>query len=330
MALRFGDLRHLADLANALGCLVEDLERFSQAPDQKVFYTAIRIPKRGKRRRGEFRTVYKVRQQLKLLQKNIGDAITGSTTFDECVQGFVLKRSIVTNARMHLGQALLLHADIERFFENITTVQVEKAFGSLGCRPEVASTLARICTLNGQLPEGSPSSPAIANIVARFLDVDLKNLAATNGCVYSRYADDLTFSGTGVPDPVQIEALLNQHGFKLRDKQCRTQRKGRSQYVTGLSISDPTRPRLPRVVKQRLRQELYYAAKFGLEDHLKRSGRDTEPLREAARLGGWISFMASVEGPEATERFHKKWMAVRETFFAGEPEEEDYDYGGSE
>jgi retron-type reverse transcriptase len=308
--IRFGEIRHLPDLASALGTTVDDIVRFTQPGEQAQCYAAIRLPKKGKRRKGEFRTVYKVAQELRILQKQIATAVAECTTFDGHVQGFVNGRSIVTNATVHLGQRILLHADIRHFFETITVEQVDRAFRALGCVPEVASALARVCTLDGHLPEGSSASPIIANLVAGYLDNDLKTLAQAHGCRYTRYADDITFSGDSVPDSARVAAILLQHGFALRDGTCRTQHKGRGQYVTGLTIADTRRPRLPRVAKRRLRLELHYAARFGLENHLERAGRSRTRQQEMKRLGGWISFMSSVEGKAATQRFYDRWLEI--------------------
>jgi retron-type reverse transcriptase len=308
--IRFSEIRHLDDLARAFGTTVDEIQQFLSATTKATRYQSIRLRKKGKRRQGQFRTVYKVAQNLKLLQANVATAIAASTEFEEHVQGFVNKRSIVSNARLHLGQKLLLHADIHHFFESITLAHVDSAFRSLGCVPLVASALANICTLDDRLPEGSSASPIIANLVARYLDADLKSLAQAHGCRYSRYADDITISGDVVPDAARVAALLGQHGFELREGKCRTQRRGKSQYVTGLTIADRRTPRIPRIVKRRLRLELHYATRFGLQDHLDRTGSDRSSWQEIKRLGGWVSFMSSVEGKDATEALHRSWSAL--------------------
>jgi nitrite reductase/ring-hydroxylating ferredoxin subunit len=308
--VRFSDIRHVADLASVFGTTVEAIRQFSDPATKAPHYSALRLPKKGKRRQGQFRTVYKVAQDLKLLQSNIATAIAAATHFADHVQGFVDDRSIATNARVHLGQRVLLHADIHHFFETITLAQVDSAFTSLGCVPEVAATLARICTFNDRLPEGSSASPIIANIATRYLDADLGSLASANGCRYTRYADDITISGDVVPDDARVEALLRQHGFQLRDGKCRRQWRGKSQYVTGLTVVDRNSPRIPRIAKRRLRLELYYATKFGLDSHMDRTQSSRTYGQEIKRLGGWISFMSSVEGFEATESLYRQWRAL--------------------
>jgi retron-type reverse transcriptase len=302
-------IRTLQGVARILGCGADDLQGIAGEADQRHLYERLRIPKKNRRRRGQFRTVYKPNQRLALIQKNIGTWLAEHVELPEYVQGFVQKRSIATNARLHLGQAVLLHADIQDFFDSITVGQVTAAFIALGCAPPIAETLGRCCTLNGRLPQGSSASPILANLVCRHLDVDLNTLATANGCRYSRYADDITVSGDIVPEPSEMKAAIERHGFALRDDRCRIQKRGRSQYVTGLSVFDSEMPRIPRQMKHRLRLELHYATKFGLAEHLDRIGSDEEPLHALARLHGWMSFIYSVEGT-AQGKLFEQWLKV--------------------
>jgi len=298
----FREIRHLDDLAQRLGCESKIIRTFVDAESQLEFYDELRIPKR--RRGGMFRTVYRVNEaQLMQMHKTIAGTVSSVAVFPECVHGFVRRRSIVTNAKKHLGQRLLLHADIKNFFESITLDQVCSAFVSLGCRSEVAWILGRLCTLNGFLPQGVHSSPVLSNLVCRYLDADLMQLAAAHGCVYTRYADDITLSGDMIPEPSNVENILHSHGFHLRDGKCRIQRRGYSQFVTGLSVADPQRPRCSRKEKKRLRLILHYASRYGLEGHLReaRGHRNTDPDTLYWKLTGKLRFMRYVE-PQVAER----------------------------
>src|SRR5437016_4133648 len=123
----------LAGLARVIGCTADDLREIASKDDQRYLYTRLRIPKKSSKRRGQFRTVYKADQRLGLIQKNIATWIAEHVEFPDYVQGFVQKRSIVSNARIHLGQPTLLHADIKDFFDSITLDQVDGALQTLGC-----------------------------------------------------------------------------------------------------------------------------------------------------------------------------------------------------
>ena len=311
MPIPFAQVGSLEGLAANLGCAPSDLSDFAVA-DQRPFYSRLEIPKRGKRR-GQFRIIHRPIQRLGLIQKNIAQWITSSTQFDTCVQGFVPRRSIGTNARLHLGASRVLHVDIRDFFDSITIEQVERAFSTLGCVAQIAKTLARISTLNGQLPQGSSSSPALANLVCRHLDADLLTLARGSNCQYSRYADDITISGNELPEIRSVAGIIATHGFALRDEKCRVQRRGRSQYVTGLTVADRLKPRVPRVQKRRLRLQMYYATRFGVGGHLDRTQSDLTVPEELARLHGWINFIYSVEGSGSLFEQWKKLEAHEST-----------------
>jgi len=159
-------------------------------------------------------------------------------------------------------------------FESITTAQVRTVFALLGCAPAIAETLARVCTLGGALPPASSASPLLVNAACRSLDRAMETLARGQGCVYTRYADDLTFSGATLPPATAITAVLAEHGFRLRDGRCRIQRRGRAQYVTGLTVFDGVAPRVARAVKRRLRLALYYMAKYVVADHVAHTSPD--------------------------------------------------------
>jgi retron-type reverse transcriptase len=305
--VRLPDIETEADLAEAFGCSLDDLSKITQASDQLAFYARILIPKRGRKQKGQHRVVYKpTMQALRLLQKNIATALSSYTEFDDCVQGFTAKRSIVTNARAHLGAKVLMHADIKDFFESIKLAAINEAFESLGCNPTVASALAKICSLNGFLPQGSSASPIIANMVCRSLDADLLALAAGSRSTYTRYADDMTFSGETVPNETALKHLFAKHGFEMRDGTCRTQKKGKAQYVTGLTVADVSSPHVARRAKHRLRLELHYIRKYGLADHLAHNGRPEPEHWAASRIEGWIRFLHSVE-PARAKTFATQW-----------------------
>jgi len=247
----------------------------------------MQIPKRGKANRGKFRTVYKVEWGiLKQLQKNISRDINETNLFPDCVKGFVRGRSAVDNAKAHVDQRVILHADINDFFDSITTEQVLGAFIRLGCKKDIATLLTKICTFNGRLPQGASTSPVVSNLVCSGLDSDLAAFASRQGARYTRYADDLTFSTSGTSNAKEfrgivdaVRGIVELHGFKLREDKTRTQRRGKSQYVTGLCVAAPSEPRAPPQVKRRLRLELYYVKKFGIQNHLSRLSPEWTELR---------------------------------------------------
>jgi len=313
--VKFNELQGFEHLSRVWGVAVEDLTTINNSADQSGWYSEMQIPKRGKANRGKFRTVYKVEWGiLKQLQKNISRDINETNLFPDCVKGFVRGRSAVDNAKAHVDQRVILHADIKDFFDSITTEQVLGAFIRLGCKKDIATLLTKICTFNGRLPQGASTSPVVSNLVCSGLDSDLTAFASRQGARYTRYADDLTFSTSGTSNAKEfrgivdaVRGIVELHGFKLREDKTRTQRRGKSQYVTGLCVAAPSEPRAPPQVKRRLRLELYYVKKFGIQNHLSRLSPEWTELRLRAYFRGWIDYLYSVPAERAlAQRLRKQ------------------------
>jgi RNA-directed DNA polymerase len=301
--VRFDQLRSRDHISLVWGVATQDLDVIALTNDQSSHYRQMRIPKRGAKNRGKHRTVFKPEWGvLHQLQKNIARDIGDTVSFSDCVQGFVKGRSTLKNAEFHLARRVILHADIEDFFDAIGFDDVSRAFISLGCDAAIAALLAKVCTLNGRLPQGASTSPIIANLACVGLDVELTRLAALQNTRYSRYADDLTFSGDTTPDISAVRRVIEAHGFKLREDKVRTQWRGRSQFVTGLSVGDAAGPRVPVRMKRRLRLELYYAGKYGIKDHQARVRNEWHEARLLQYWRGWIDYLRSIPAERPVAR----------------------------
>ncbi|WP_081275128.1 reverse transcriptase family protein [Xanthomonas graminis] len=220
----------------------------------------------------------------------------GSQYPHEAAFGYIKGRSTRHNARRHSGAKHLLSADIKDFFPSITLARIELALEQAGLNSTVCNALARFLTIKGSLPLGLSASPMIANLVATSLDHDISALAKEWGLSYTRYADDITLSGDGpLPAREIIENILKRHFFRLNKAKFRTSKKGQKHYVTGLSVADKVAPHVPRVMKRKLRQELYYIRKFGFLDHLSRSGGRGTEQHNVNRLDGTVNYVSSIE-----------------------------------
>jgi len=300
----FKRLENITDIAQELGCTTNFLEFVIDHPDS--FYNRLLIPKK---RSNEHRIVYEVDDKLKNLHKNILISISVKVCFPEYVQGFVPKRSIVTNASLHLAKKYLLNLDVKDFFESIKIEKVTDVFIELGCNNAVANVFAQLCTFNKCLVQGANTSPILANLVCKELDKDLVAVATDYDCSYSRYADDITFSGETLPKKKKIESCIKKYGFNLNPDKYKIQSRGKAQYVTGLTVFDQEMPRIPKQIKRKLRQKLYYMNKYGLLDHAAKVLIQEDTLTEFLNVDGWIAFMYSVE-PDYAYRFDIIWQAV--------------------
>ena len=226
--------------------------------------------------------------------------------------GYIGGRSIKGNAQVHCGHKHLLATDIAEFFPSIDRDRLQAFFLDCGFSDEMADLLARFVTIDGRLPLGLPTSPVLSNAIFLPVDLELQALALSLGATYSRYSDDMSFSSDGpLPEVEDIGAILARHGFALAAAKTRRSVRGQAHYVTGLSISDPAAPHAPRHMKRRLRQELYYAQKHGLNDHLLRLGVNDADVaqQQLNRLDGTVKYVSFHE-PGLASRIKPQWLEI--------------------
>jgi RNA-directed DNA polymerase len=301
-----------ADLASHLSCSPETLAVAIERPTD-VFHE-LRIPKRNPSRRPAYRLVYEV------LRDDVSDVYkTFLRRFYDFARdkdhrfpsphahGYLPGKSILTNAAPHIGAKRLLRADIKNFFPSITQAWVERILRSFQLTETGAREVAAFLTIGGGLPLGLPSSPLVANLACITLDEKLAKLAAESGCKYTRYADDIAISGADhLPSRIEVATVLEQEGFSLADDKFRVKKLGQAFYVTGLSISDPKRPRAAAQLKRRLRQELHFIETYGLKHHLTRRGYSSFQSG-INRIDGLIRFLRGIE-PDLGQRVHLRWQ----------------------
>ena len=241
---------------------------------------------------GSQRDIDTPRTYLKVIQWWILDNILNHVQIADNVFGFVVGRSAVQNAEYHLGAKHVLNVDIRQFFSSITIDQVRTIFLSLGYIEEVANMLAELCCLDDRVPQGAPTSPAIANLVLRGLDNQLSQIAGKEGHRYSRYADDLTFSSqhrieTEFLDLVQ--SAVEASGFELKPEKTRFAGSEGRMEVTGIVINEKLQP--TRTWRRRTRATLH---KLGLALRLTR--------RDLAYLHGIVGMSAQFPGSVQMQR----------------------------
>ena len=254
------------------------------------FYREFEIPKRS----GGKRNILAPYPSLKYVQAWIADNILSHIKISGCAHGFVPQRSILTNVKLHLSNDYLLKLDLKDFFPSIPIKYVINVFKSQGYSFRVSSYLATICCYDGYLPQGAPTSPALSNIIAHHMDNRLKKLARKTGNKYTRYADDLAFSGKKISFKLVdiIKHIIEDCGFQLNESKIRLYNNNGSKILTGISLSNGT-PSLPREYKRNLKQELYYIQKYGFIAHVQRS-RIRNP-RYLESLLGKVNYWLMVE-----------------------------------
>ena len=161
--------------------------------------------------------------------------------------------------------------DLADFFPSIKLNRVIGVFRHFGYPPNVAFYLARLCCLNGELPQGAATSPSLSNTIAFRLDARLSGLSKACGLVYTRYADDLTFSGDRITIkfPDIVKKIVHEEGFIVRDDKTHLCRSSGKRIVTGFSVARD-KLTVPRQYKRKLRQELHHIFVHGYMSHIKK------------------------------------------------------------
>jgi RNA-directed DNA polymerase len=247
------DIDTLPDLAKLLLIPPQELEEVSFKRGK--YYRVQRIPKAN----GTFRTLLVPQGKLKLLQQKIDRHILRKFALRDCVHGAVVGRSVLTNAKAHVGKAIVFSIDIKDFFPSVCPTMVRAIFEALGFRGEAVNQLVKATTFNGQLPQGAPSSSSLANISMTRVDVRLEGLASKNGFAYTRYIDDLTFSG---PDRLKkfrrlIRRIVEEEGFSVNSDKIVTMHAGMRQVVTKLIVNQKIN--LPREEREKIRKSALQA-----------------------------------------------------------------------
>lgn len=242
------------------------------------------------------RVVEPVDDSLVRLHKQLKDFLVAEVSVPHpAVHGFMKDRGPYTNAVAHLNAPGILTVDISDFFPSITSSQIERTLVEASVNAEVATGITNISTFEGVLATGFSTSPVLSNIYFRDTDVLLSSLAQDLNLTYTRYADDLTFSGEEVHDG-HLEAvtqLLESKGLRVNERKVRFQRKGHPQFVTGYVVAHHDHPRVSRYFKRRLRLDLHYVRKVGLEHQARMRGVDPGSLSK--QLTGRINYLMGSE-----------------------------------
>jgi hypothetical protein len=326
LELSCGQLAWLAD--------VRSLER-SVAHEKLRNYRYRIVPRRG----GLPRVLEAPKARLKETQRWVLHEILGAVPPHEAAQGFTRGRSVATHAGLHSGQAVVLRLDLKDFFASITAGRVFGLFRTLGYGRAVAHVLTGLSTntipqtvwhavprpsdpalieprfwlgralATPHLPQGAPTSPALANLAAFRLDRRLSGLANSAGLRYSRYADDLTFSGSVALRRRRrhLEALIAEvahgEGFAINERKTALHSAGGRQSVCGIVVN--VRPNVLRSEYDELKAILHNAAIHGPAGQNRAGIADFE-----AHLRGRIAWVASLN-PGRGEKLRRRFAEIR-------------------
>lgn len=203
---------------------------------------------------------------LKVVQKWILKEILEKIFVSEQAMAFVPnKNGLRENAERHKKNIFLLEMDITNFFGTITEQQVYTLFCNIGYNSKVAGILANLCTYNNYLPQGAVTSPYIANLVCYHMDARINGYCSRKDIVYTRYADDLTFSSDNrmLLNKIEkfIKYIVTDEGFTINDKKTRYLSNDVKKTVTGITINDDS-IHVDKKFKRNLRAQIYCPIKL--------------------------------------------------------------------
>ena len=273
-------------LEDTLGIPIKTL--FAVSNRLSSHYRVAYLPKRD----GGMRKLYIPDALLKRIQRAIVKNLLVYEPISPYARAYRYGASVQDNARPHIGKNKILKLDIKHFFDSIRYSAVKNAcFPSTIFSEPIRILLAMLCYFGESLPQGAPSSPTVTNIILRDFDREVGDFCAARKIAYTRYCDDMTFSGDFDEKPVIefVRRVLYRYGFLLNDRKTAVVSASRRQTVTGIVVNEKLN--VSADYKRKLRQEIYYCKRYGASEHLKRKEC---PLDEGAYLQSLLGKIAFV------------------------------------
>lgn len=261
LAARFEALHSVGDLARLLNVTEQTLHRHVNKPEYITFH----IPKPG----GQRRLIQHPTAALKTIQQQLNRFLQAVyyTIKPACAHGFIMAptdewhpRNIYTNAIVHSKSEWFLVVDLKDFFHTVTLTHLRDLFRQVFMfPPELTQVLCGLCACQGRLPMGAPTSPVLSNLCCLFFDYQLERLCEQHNAIYTRYADDLTFSFAREPKPdflQSVQTTVLRFGFQINDSKVRLQKRLEQPEITGLVLGKSTHPVPGKQWLKRLKQEI--------------------------------------------------------------------------
>ena len=277
--------RELSSVESDLGFSSRELYALSNSIDRQ--YRAVKLPKSD----GTYRTLSVPSQKLKAVQRAITEKILVHMPVSRYATAYRYGASVQRNARVHIGKEKVLKLDIYHFFDSIRYQQLkDKVFTADRFSESIRILLSMLCYYRDVLPQGAPTSPAVSNIIMRDFDDTVGAFCAERGLAYTRYCDDMTFSGSfDYAEIIKfIKNELHKNGFILNGKKTKLVSSANRQTVTGMVVNKKLST--PSDYRRGIRREVYFIKKYGAAEHLKHIESNLSPKQYLQSLLGKIAF----------------------------------------
>ena len=295
--------RELSSLEQDLGISAKTL--YAVSNNISKHYHKAKLPKKS----GGYRNLSVPDEVMKAIQRQISEVLLIHMPVSRYAKAYRFGSSTLHNAKHHVSKQVVLKLDILHFFDSIrySTVK-DKVFPEEIYAEPLRILLTMLCYYKDALPQGAPSSPAITNIILYEFDELVGQWCRERGIAYTRYCDDMTFSGEF--DPAEVIRFVRQElkklSFLLNEQKTRIQRPGQQQTVTGIVVNE--KMSIPADYRRKLRQELYYCRKFGIQEHLQKIGLEIPEDTYRMQLLGKVNYVLQVQPEDRDLLEARKWL----------------------
>ena len=232
---------------------------------------------------------------MKQIQKQILNNILNNKSISKYAKAYHKGIQLKDNAIPHINKEMILKLDIKDFFENISFLNIYNSCFPIEYFPKsVGMILTYLCTYDNHLTQGSPTSAYISNLVMKEFDEELGNWCNLRNISYTRYSDDMTFSGAFNPSELitKVRKMLYKLGLELNNDKIHIVYKSSSQNVTGIVVNEKMQVNVK--YRNKIRQEIYYIKKFGLSSHLKKCDINIDSKRYLNILYGRVLYVLQI------------------------------------
>lgn len=267
------------------------------------FYRDFDITKKNGKKRSISEPLPSLKEIQVWIQKNILEKIAVSPF----AKAYKPKTRLIENLKFHKNQPKVFALDLENFFPSIKVELVEKVFLELGYSKMVSMLLAKLCTRDNALPQGAPSSPYLSNLIFKEADGVISDYCKQQKIRYTRYADDLSFSGDFDENELldKVRDVVENLNLHINNSKTKLMTPDKRQTVTGIVVND--KPQVVFSKRNELRQAMYYIKKFGFDEH--RVYKEIKQANYLEHLLGRINFVLQIN-PKDTEFMGYKTLLI--------------------
>lgn len=259
-----------------------------------------------KKKNGKMRKISEPLPSLKEIQDWILKNILEVEKVSPFAKAYRKKVSLIENVKFHKNQPKVLTLDISDFFPSIKTESVELIFKAFGYSNLISNLLAKLCTRDGCLPQGAPTSPYLSNIYFQSADDIIIKYCLDKNIKYTRYADDLSFSGYFEETELiaLVEKTVSQIGLSVHPDKIKLMKPNQRQTVTGIVVNE--KPQVVFHKRNKIRQEMHFIIKFGLEEHMQH--KKIKYKNYVEHLLGKINFVLQLNPTDTEFQKYKKHL----------------------